>query len=119
MNKKLLSTILVLTMVLNITLPHINVYADEINNTSQSEIENQLKKDLSEEKANDIIHSSSENREYYASTGDQHTNVDSDDLDMQNDFLANKENIMKILKNEIENGDFETMGIVRNGKKTL
>lgn len=81
MNKRIISTILVLTMVLNITLPHVNVYAEEINSTSQSMIENQLKNDLGEEKANEIMHSSSEHVEYYSSADSQNNNNGGDDLD--------------------------------------
>lgn len=36
-----------------------------------------------------------------------------------NDFLANKDNIIKTLKEEIEHGDFETMEKIRNNKKSL
>ena len=85
MNKKLLSTILILTMVLNITLPHVNVYAEEINSTSQSMIENQLKNDLGEEKANEIMCSSSEHVEYYSSADNQNNNNGGDDLDCPDD----------------------------------
>lgn len=36
-----------------------------------------------------------------------------------NDFLANKDKIINILKYEIEHGDFEIMEKIRNSKKTL
>lgn len=85
MKKKFLSTILILTMVLNVTLPHVNVYAEEINNISQSMIENQLKNDLGEEKANEIMCSGSEHVEYYSSADDQNDNNSVDDLDCPED----------------------------------
>lgn len=36
-----------------------------------------------------------------------------------NDFLANKNDIIKALKDDIENGDFDTMAKVRSNKRTL
>lgn len=36
-----------------------------------------------------------------------------------NDFLANKDKIIKTLKDEIEHGDFEMMEKIRNNKRTL
>ena len=81
MNKKILSVVVIVSMLLNITMPHIAVFAEEVDNTAENKIIEQLKDDLGEEKASQIISVSEEEYEFYSTTN-IHTINNEDDKNL-------------------------------------
>ena len=108
MNKKLVSTILIVSMMVNMTIPHVAVFANDIESVgSQNKIVEQLKNDLGEEKATEIISVSKESVEYSQtsdSSNDENDNLHSErNEEVTDDSTFLNESSMTAVKTDVDN----------------
>ena len=84
MNKKIISTILIVSMVFNVIIPNFSLYANRNDGATESKIVEQLKTDLGEEKAKELL-DSSEYTEQYTYVSDDVNGKDTGEEDGPNE----------------------------------